>query len=128
MTMTNQMGLELARAEGREAMNACLDKADRVNPPEWGSLAYAFLVKFAMLKKRADLWTAEDVTDAFAADANFVQPHDLRAFGGVFKLAIRKGVMEVVDHRGVRRNGHGVTGAARYRTCMHKRLPGEVLG
>lgn len=127
MTATSQMGLELARAEGHEAMNACADKADRVNPPGWTGLAYAFLVKFAVNKKRSDLWTAEAVTDAFAADLNFIQPHDQRAWGAVFQRAIRKGVIEVVDHKGVRAKGHGVTGAARYRTCMHKRLAGEVL-
>lgn len=127
MTAINQMGFELARAEGHEAMTACAEKADRVSPPGWTGLAYVFLVKFAIARKRSQLWTAEDVTDAFASDLNFVQPHDQRAWGAVFQKALRKGVLEVVDHKGKRHKGHGVTGAARYRTCMHNRLAGEVL-
>lgn len=87
-------------------MEACAEKADRVNPPGWTDLAFAYFVRWCQ-GKRGQVITAEDVTDEYAMDANFVQPHDDRAWGAVIKRAIKAGVIVYVDPYGRRRKGHG---------------------
>ena len=115
--MSAQLRLELARAQGEEGMRAAAAHADAVDPG-WTDVAFIFLVKFAQRATAADRFTAEAITDAYAEDANFVQPPDQRAWGGVFKKAANRGVLVIADYRGVRRKGHGTTGAKRYRSLV----------
>lgn len=103
----SQIALDLARARGDEAMQACAAKADRVNPPGWTDLAFAYLVRWCQQRSRGDIVTAEDVSDDYGRDANFVQPHDDRAWGAVVKRALKEKVLVYHDSQGRRRRGHG---------------------
>lgn len=120
------MTLALARAAGEAGMQAAVDHAERVDPG-WSDLAYAYLVKFAINAPRGERFTAEAITDAYAADAGFVQPPDQRAWGGVFLRAMNKGVLSIADFNGVRRKGHGTKGAKRYRSLVTGRRWTELM-
>lgn len=124
--MTQQISLALARAAGEEGMRQAGEHAERVTPG-LTAVMYAFLVKYAMQVQRTDRFTAEAITMAYAADACFVQPPDARSWGGIFQRAVARGVITVADFNGVRKLGHGVTGAKRYRSLVVGKRATEVL-
>lgn len=124
--MTQQMSLTLARAQGEEGIRQATEHAERVDPGVT-DVMFAFLVKFAMRVARTERFTAEVITMAYAADACFVQPPDMRAWGGVFQRAMNKGVLAIADFNGIRKLGHGVKGAKRYRSLICGRRATEVL-
>ena len=71
-----------------EGMTRVADKAER-GSPGWGDLAYAFLCVYA--SRHAEFFPFE-VTAAFE-DAGHVLPHDMRAFGWVYRKAIEHGMI-----------------------------------
>jgi hypothetical protein len=113
----DQLTLAIARAMGEEGMRAAVAGAE-ARSPGLTDVMYAYLVKFAMRCERGHRFISEEVTMAYAADAGFEQPKDARAWGGVFLRAVNKGVISVVDYNGVRKLGHGVKGAKRYRSLI----------
>jgi hypothetical protein len=121
-----QLGLELARAEGEEGMRAVAAKAESLSPGVT-DVMYAFLVKWCMARSRGDRFTAEAISDAYAADASYVQPHDQRAWGPVVTKALNKNVLRWIDNNGVRRKGHGSKGCKRYVSCVAGKRATEVL-
>ena len=118
--INDQLALDLARAQGLDAAEACAANADRKNPPGWQALAFAYLTRWCKERPRSEPFTSEDISDAYAADSNFVQPHDQRAWGAVIKRAIDQGFIVFHDSKGHRRKGHG-SRCDRYR-ATHKRL------
>src|SRR5258706_12757805 len=111
------MTLELARAAGEGGIRASSENAER-RSPGITDVMYAFLVKFALRSKRSDRFTAEAITVEYGQDGVFVQPPDMRSWGGVFQRAARNGILEIADYEGVRKLGHGVKGAKRYRSLV----------
>lgn len=124
--MTQQMSLTLARAAGEEGMRQASEHAERVSPGVT-DVMYAFLVKWAMQRQRGERFTAEPISDAYAADPCFVQPTDQRAWGGVIQRATNRGIIRWIDNDGVRRKGHGVRGAKRYISLVIGKRATEVL-
>jgi hypothetical protein len=121
-----QLGLEIARAEGEVAMNACMDAAEHVAPGVAVAM-YAFLVRWAMQRERGERFTAEAISDAYAADVSYVQPRDQRAWGSVITKALNARVLRWIDNNGVRRKGHGSKGCKRYVSCIVGKRATEVL-
>lgn len=121
-----QLGLEIARAEGEAAMNACMDAAERRDPGVSVAM-YAFLVRWAMQRERGERFSAEALSDAYAADRSFVQPKDQRAWGSVITKALNARVIRWIDNDGVRRKGHGSKGCKRYVSCVVGKRATEVL-
>jgi hypothetical protein len=124
--MSQQMSLALARAQGEEGLRQVTEHAERIAPGVT-DVMYAFLVKWAMQRERGERFTAEPISDAYAADPCFVQPHDQRCWGGVFQRAVNRGVLRYIDNDGVRRKGHGVKGAKRYVSLVIGKRATEVL-
>lgn len=121
-----QLGLAIARAEGEAAMEA-VSSANERRKPGVNDVMYAFLVKWCMARERGDRFTAEAISDAYAADASFLQPHDQRAWGSIFTKALNKGVIRWIDSEGARRKGHGVKGCKRYVSLVAGKRATEVL-
>lgn len=121
-----QLGLEIARAEGEAAMVACSDAAER-QAPGVSTAMYAFLVRWAMQRERGERFTAEAVSDAYAADLSYVQPRDQRAWGSVVTKALNERVIRWIDNNGVRRKGHGSKGCKRYVSLVVGKRATEVL-
>lgn len=71
-------------------MARALQHAERAIP-SWGELAYAYLVRFA---RHHATFISEDVSDAAERDMPFGPP-DLRAWGQVYRLAQRRGVIRM---------------------------------
>lgn len=115
MTQQGQLSLAIARELGEQGMQRVTERAERVSPGI-SDLMYAYLVKFAIERKRSERFTSEVVTMGYAADPGFEQPTDARAWGPVFQRAINQGVLSIADYNGVRKLGHGVKGAKRYRS------------
>jgi hypothetical protein len=94
-----------AFSERDAALARVMPKAEEACPG-FAGLARAFVVSFLRLKGIA---TGEEITDA-AIEAG-IQPHDARAFGGVFLSLSKRGVIE---RRGfaLRRKGHNTPGAS----------------
>lgn len=115
--MSTQLPLVLARAQGENAAQACLANADAKDPGV-KDVMFAFLVRYAQARKAKEIFTAEAISDAYAADENMAQPHDQRSWGPLFAKAANRGVLAIVDNKGVRRKGHGSKGAFRYRSLI----------
>ncbi len=81
-------------------MIQAIDHADAVSP-RWSDVAYAFLLQFA--RKHAT-FISEDVSDASKA-WGMVQPPTDRAWGSVYRRAIKAGVI-VQDGCGRSRRRH----------------------
>lgn len=62
----------------------------------WKNQAYTFLCAYS---RGHDIFSAEDVSDAHIA-AGHPQPHDLRAWGGLYQRARREGYIAIHDHDG----------------------------
>jgi hypothetical protein len=77
----------LARDEG---MARALAHAERTQP-DWGELAYQFLRRFA---EATPIFISEDVSDHSRGDHAFPQPPTDRAWGPVYRRALRDGVIE----------------------------------
>ena len=78
-----------------------LDGEAGLPPAKWSTLAYLALLEFAAANAR---FTAEDARLG-AHKAGLPLPPDARAWGGVFKRAVRKGLI-TPDGYGPRRCGH----------------------
>lgn len=115
--MTRQMTIEDAVAAGALGQRAALARAEK-DREGWGDIAFVFLKKWARERQPGELFTGEDISDAYAADANMPQPADQRAWGPIIQRATRRGVITAQDNKGVRRKGHGSKGAARYRSLI----------
>lgn len=111
--MNQQNLLANARAAGQEGMERVARNAEK-NAPGWGRLALIYLARYAVNRPRGELFTIEDVSDSYRTDGCFLQAHDMRAWGSVAKKAKRLGLIEFKDALGIRRFGHGTTGANRY--------------
>ena len=72
-----------------EGMTRVADKAER-GSPGWGDLAYAFLCVYA--SRHREFFPFE-VTAAFE-NAGHVLPHDMRAFGAIYRKAIKHGMIK----------------------------------
>lgn len=117
MSEHQQFTLALARQQGEEGMQRAMDRAER---DDRGILdvMYAFLVKYAVARKRTDRFGAEDVTIAFREDASFDHPVDDRSWGGVFRRAQNRAVITIAEGTGIRRRGHGTKGGTLWRSLV----------
>jgi hypothetical protein len=71
-----------------KGMQVAADHADSVQP-KWTERAYDFLVEFARSNKE---FISEDVSDA-SKEVGFPQPPSDRAWGSVYRMACRRGVI-----------------------------------
>lgn len=91
-----------AAREARDAgMQQSLDHAQAVNPL-WGEIAYLFLLRFARCNAS---FISEDVSDAANASLTFPAPPTDRAWGSVYRRAIKEGLI-VQDGAGRSRRRH----------------------
>lgn len=87
----NQLGLSMPPA--REAgIQAASDHAG----DEWKCRAFSFICAYA---RQHQIFTAEDVSDAFLAAGN-PEPPDLRAFGALWRKAVTDRVVRRLDASG----------------------------
>lgn len=80
---------ELARSDGELGMQRALERAER-DHERWGEIAFEFLRRYA--KAHAE-FPGFFVTMASDADPSFPQPENERAWGGIWKKAVRAGVV-----------------------------------
>lgn len=90
MTEQTVIDFESAVAARDAGMAAAAEHADRVSSG-WSDDAYAFLVDFA---RHNACFISEDVSDASKGVHTFVQPPTDRAWGTVYRRAVREGVIE----------------------------------
>lgn len=102
----NQIALDFSPRAAQ--VTAALDRAER-EIPGWSDIALHFLRNFAA--RQSELFTAEAVTKA-AQEWGMAEPSNPRAWGGVYRRAIKAGIIRQVDCEGRRYNG---SPCARYR-------------
>ena len=90
----------LARAAAEIGMRMALEHAER-DVQNWGDLAYLFLEQFC---RSHATFISEDVSDA-SKSWGLVQPHTDRAWGSVYRRAIKSGLI-VQDGTGRSRRRH----------------------
>ena len=93
--------LEQARREAEIGMGIAADHADDVSPG-WTDDAYSFLVRFA---EHHLTFISEDVSAASKDDPLFDQPPTDRAWGSVYRRAVKNHVIEKIG-TGVSRRRH----------------------
>lgn len=76
-------------------MQHALDHADRVHE-RWSEDAYNWLIDYA---RTHEMFSGEDVSDAHIA-AHMPQPPDLRAWGPLYRRAVREGHIIHFDNNG----------------------------
>jgi hypothetical protein len=97
MTTGNATAGEIGRDEGAKR---AVDHAERAVDSRWGTLAYGAVVDYA--KNHAHRHPCSEFTseDVRAASADYVpEPPDARAWGSVYLLAARRGVIEHAGYR-----------------------------
>lgn len=87
--------LEYAEQQATAGMAVALDHAESVTAG-WADRAYSFLVRFA---KDRDTFISEDVSDASKHDPDFPQPPTDRAWGHIYRRAVKNGI--IVRHNSV---------------------------
>lgn len=80
--------LDAARSARNHGMQVAIDHAED-RAPGWGDVAYQFLVRYAASHCR---FISEDVSDA-SKKWGMVQPPTDRAWGSVYRKAVRNGVI-----------------------------------
>ncbi len=86
--MSAQLAIDFARIERDSAMQRVGDKAERLHEG-WSDEAAAFLRWFA---ERNEWFISEDVSAASRA-AGIRQPHTDRAWGHIYRRAVRDGLI-----------------------------------
>ena len=79
-------------AQRDAGMSQAANHAEAVSPG-WSDHAFAFLIQYAMAH---DTFTSEQVTDASLSDATFEPPASPRAWGSVYRRALKEGVIVMV--------------------------------
>lgn len=92
---------EGARAQRDAGMARSLKNAERLTAG-WGEIAYTFLLIHA---RHNAFFISEDVSDASKASSTFPQPPTDRAWGQVYKRAVKEGII-VQDGSGRSRRRH----------------------
>jgi hypothetical protein len=102
--MFEQLTLHEAMERGREASEACADNAG----PDFQFLAKEFVREFFRTKRMA---SAEEAT--LACIEKGIRPHDLRAFGSVYRSLVSEGAIRKAGECS-RKFGHGSRGGSIY--------------
>ena len=97
----DQITMDFARAQRDAGMARSLASAERATNG-WGDIAYAFLLVYA---RTHPAFISEDVSDASKTRERFPQPGTDRAWGSVYRRAVREGVI-VQDGAGRSRRRH----------------------
>lgn len=107
--MSAQLTIDFdARAQGEQAAEACLAKAQAVaNFDSEG--AAKFITGWIV---RNGETSGEDLVDA--AIAHGYRGHDMRCFGGVFQRLLHRNLIRVIRSDLPRRRGHGTSGGRLY--------------
>lgn len=77
-----------AEEQAQRGMTLALEHAER-QEPEWGDQAFTFLQDFA---RRTPTFISEDVSDESKA-RDFPQPPTDRAWGAIYRRALKRGVI-----------------------------------
>src|SRR6185369_8812476 len=101
--MMEQLTIEDAIAARDAGISRAMNHAESKSPG-WSDLALAFTRSWCL--SRSGIFTAEDISDAYASREDLIQPAQTKAWGSVVRRAITAGYMKVVDHNGRRRKGH----------------------
>lgn len=89
MTEKSVLDFTAARAARDAGMAQSLSNAERLTDG-WGDIAYAFLLIYA---RHNQSFISEDVSGASKGRADFPQPPTDRAWGSVYRRAVREGVI-----------------------------------
>jgi hypothetical protein len=104
------LSLDSALAAGNAAAQACTEKATARGFSTDAAMAFAL----NYLREYGSSW-GEDIVDAAkAAVRTDLQAHDGRAWGSVFSTLARRNRIRCVRSDGIRRHGHGTTGARQW--------------
>ena len=85
----NQLVIDFDRAARDAGMQRALDHAEG-DSPGWSDVAFLFLKQFAATHER---FISEDVSDA-SKEWGMVQPPTDRAWGQIYRRAIKEGVIK----------------------------------
>lgn len=116
--MSAQLAIDFAAArDARDAgMTQALQRAERIDD-EWPELAYGFLVRFAYQNATFCGWQCTDLANAMG----FGSPADDRAWGPIYKRAIKAGVIE---QSGAGKNPHRhLSICPKYRSLVFAGVP-----
>jgi hypothetical protein len=80
---------EFAEQQAREGMGQALGHAEEARPG-WGEVAYEYLLGFA---QRHASFISEDVSDETKETHYFPQPPTDRAWGSVYRRALKEGII-----------------------------------
>ncbi len=110
--MGEQLSIDFdaAISAGQAASEACVAKADRVNPG-FSEGAYGFLCQHISTLPYTVQISCETLVTA--AEQAGHKPHDSRAFGQVFRRLLKENRIRRVGY-GMRAKGHGAPGASIY--------------
>lgn len=100
-----------AREVGRLAGDACAEKAERSTFFD-REVAMAFVVQH--LQRHGACWGEDIVQAAIDTGREQLAGHDLRCWGPVFGGLSKSGQIVCLRSDGVRRRGHGTTGAKQW--------------
>jgi hypothetical protein len=89
----NQLDLNLSRKLRDDGMQLALEHAESESE-DWGEVAYAFLLRFVMF--HAYPFISEDVSDSSKEDPTFPQPPTDRAWGAIYRRAVKNGLIHQV--------------------------------
>jgi hypothetical protein len=106
MTATDLL-LEQARQQGQAQAAICAENT-RQDDAEWPEKAYVALRSYARLPNHAAgvAWNPEDAVDFALRQPGMTPPHDLRAFGHIFRRMRREGIIFRSAKSFPRRRGH----------------------
>lgn len=93
----------LFEVEARVGMTAALDHAIRVKP-SWADTAFDFLKDFASYNRE---FISEDVSDRTKDVPGFPQPPTDRAWGSIYRRAVKAGIIVMSERPGRSRRRHG---------------------
>lgn len=99
-----QLALELAIRAGESAMHACADRADR-HAPGWADTALQALKDYAGTRAMTEVFTIEEARAV--VEKQVEEPTDLRAWGKVTQMAVRRGVLVRTQHFAPAASSHG---------------------
>jgi len=81
-----------ARAARDEGMQRAVDHAE-IESPDWAQHAYEWLELF--VAAHAEPFISEDVSDASKLDSSFPQPPTDRAWGSIYRSAVKRGLIRL---------------------------------
>jgi hypothetical protein len=95
--------LSYAESKARDGMERALTHAEK-DVPGWAGIAYSFLLTYA---RHHETFTAEQLTDDALNDPCFPRPETAKAFGTIFRKAMKANIIAKSGEFARRAQGNG---------------------